>query len=210
MDIANALYHARIDELETLLSRNSALANQGIALPDNPATAHPLHRLCDAVCFGLYDEAKALDLAKVLLRYGATLNGGQKPGKDSPLTAACSLQCDELALYYIEHGANIEHQGCHGGTALHWSAWCGRDKLVEHLAPLVNDINKLCIDFKSTPLFWAIHGLKFGSKENQYHQPECARILIHHGADKSIPNMEGYLPIQLLDAEDIELRNVLS
>ena len=210
MDIANALYHAQSDELENLISKDSFLANQPIALPDNPATAHPLHRLCDAVRSGLYVEDKAVALAKILLRGGANLNGNRKPGEDSPLTAACSLQCDELALYYIEQGADIEHQGCHGGTALHWSAWCGRDRLVKHLAPMVNDINKLCIDYKSTPLFWAIHGLKFAGRENQYHQAECARILIQHGADQSIPNFEGYLPIQLLDSEDTELKKLFS
>lgn len=98
-------------------------------------------------------------------------------GKDSPLTAACSLRGDQLALFYIQQGARIDHKGSHGGTALHWAAWYGRDVVVENLVKLNPDINQLCIDFKSTPLFWAIHGYKFGGEENRYHQVNYVRIL---------------------------------
>jgi ankyrin repeat protein len=113
------------------------------------------------------------------------------------------MQCDQLALLYIEQGARVDHRGCHGGTALHWAAWCGRDLVVEKLVKLVPNINQLCIDFKSTPLFWSIHGYRFG-KDNRHHQIDCARILLAHGADPSIPNFEGYLPVQLVEGSDKE------
>jgi hypothetical protein len=54
------------------------------------------------------------------LEFGANVNGNNPAEKqDSPLLAAASLNADQLAYLYIEHGADIHHAGCHGGTALH-------------------------------------------------------------------------------------------
>jgi uncharacterized protein len=208
--IAAYLFAGNVEVVETLLRNNPKLASQPIPLPNNSATAHPLHRICDGVFMGNFSEETGLDLAKIFLKYGADVNPALPVQKDSPLTAASSLGCYQLALFYIMQGANVNHQGCHGGTALHWAAWCGRDDLVEKLVHLTSNINQLCIDFKSTPLFWAVHGLKFSGKENQRNQVKCAQILIDHGADPSIPNFEGYLPIQLLDESDKKTRNLLS
>jgi uncharacterized protein len=209
MNIQELIFSADIDRLDKALKANPSLASEEISLPDNPAKAHPLHRVCDGVFSGYYSEAVGLDLAKILLHHGANLNVDVSPGKDSPLTAACSLRCDQLALFYIQQGAQLNHQGCHGGTALHWASWCGRDAIVSHLVTLITDINQLCIDFKSTPLFWAIHGYKFGGKDNLHRQVECARMLLEHGANPSIPNFEGYLPKQLLEAHDKAMFDLL-
>jgi hypothetical protein len=204
------LFAGNVKELELILKNKPELSSKAIALPGNAsAKAHALNRICDAVFLGNYSEETGLAVAKIFLKYGANVNPDLPVQKDSPLTAACSLGCDQIALFYIQEGANVNHQGCHGGTALHWAAWCGRDVLVEKLVHLNSDINQLCIDFKSTPLFWAVHGLKFGGKENQRKQVKCARILIEHGADPSIPNFEGYLPIQLLSEGDKELQSLL-
>jgi uncharacterized protein len=205
VNIQDLIFSGNVKGLEDVLDVDPALASKEIALPDNPATAHPLHRICDAIFSGYYSEEIGIALAKVLLHHGADLNVKRLPGEDSPLTAACSLRCDQLALLYLEHGANIDHQGCHGGTALHWAAWCGRDLLVKKLVELSPDINQKCIDFKSTPLFWAIHGYRFGGKDNLHHQVACARILLEHGADPAIPNFEGYLPVQVVEEKDVEL-----
>ena len=205
MNTRDFVFSADLHALDIALTANPELVSEEISLPDNPAKAHPLHRICDGVFSGSYSEETAVSLAKIFLNHGADVNVDPTIVKDSPLTAACSLRCDRLALLYIQHGARIDHRGCHGGTALHWAAWCGRDTIVEHLVTLNPDINQLCIDFKSTPLFWAIHGYKFGGKNNFHHQINCARLLLHHGADPSIPNFEGYLPKQLLDDNDKEL-----
>jgi ankyrin repeat protein len=115
------------------------------------------------------------------------------------------LCCDQLALFYLQKGARIDHLGCHGGTALHWASWCGRDIVVGSVVKLTSDLNQRCIDFKATPLFWAIHGYIFG-KDARHHQVNCARILLEHGADPSIPNIEGYLPAQLAAEGNEDLR----
>jgi uncharacterized protein len=208
MNTHDFLFSQNIKTLDETLTKDPSLATIEISLPDNPATAHPLHRICDVVFSGLYSEETGLEMAKIFLKHGADVNPPVADGKDSPLTAACSLGCDSIALLYIDHGARIDHRGCHGGTALHWSAWCGRDALVARLVDMHPDINQLCTDFKSTPLFWAIHGYRFS--KDRFHQVECAKILLSHGADPSIPNFEGYLPVQILGEENSELKKLLS
>jgi ankyrin repeat protein len=202
MTIRDLVFSGNAVELDKALREHPSLANQEISLPDNPETAHPLHRICDAVFTRNYSEDTGIELAKLFIKYGADVNNVKQSGKDSPLTASCSLYCDALALLYIGQGASIDHQGCLGGTALHWAAWCGRDAIVKKLITMNPEINKLCINFKSTPLFWALHGYKFGGKNNVHNQLTCARLLLENGADPSIPNFEGHLPKQLLDPGD--------
>src|SRR5215204_7312100 len=150
--------------LRSILSQHPHLANEGIPYDEtNEAEAHPLHRICDGVFEKRYTDDEAVAMAKIFLEFDADVNGGELiEKKDTPLIAAASLGADKVGLFYIELGANIHHAGCHGGTAIHWSAWCGRNVLVKRLLEGGADINKLCIDFRSTPLFWAIHGYKFG------------------------------------------------
>lgn len=203
--MSNIVFSADVQALSKTLSAFPELANEEFSLPDNPATAHPLHRICDGVFSGYYSEERGMELAKVFLNHGANVNVEVIDGKDSPLTAACSLRCDQLALFYIQEGASIDHRGCHGGTALHWASWCGRDILVENLVKRSPDINQRCTEFNSTPLFWAIHGYKFGGMDNRYHQINCARILLGQGANPSIPNIDGRVPQQLIEDHDKEL-----
>lgn len=199
------------DGLRRLLKGQPHLANEGIPYDEaNSTTAHPLHRICDGVFEKLYSDDDAVEIAKIFLESGADVNGGTLiETKDSPLTAAASLKADKVGLLYIDRGANIHHAGCHGGTALHWAAWCGRDVLVRRLIDAKSEINKLCIDFRSTPLFWAAHGYKFGGEENRFRQIECARMILEAGGDKSIPNFEGYVAYQLLDETDTEFKDIL-
>lgn len=203
---------ADINGLCDLLKQYPDLANEDIAFDDdNPTKAHPLHRICDGVFAGKYTDNQAVEMAKIFLKAGANVDGNEWiEGKDSPLVAAASLHADEVALYYIKNGANIHHAGCHGGTALHWAAWCGRDKVVQNLIQAGADINKRCIDFTSTPLFWAVHGLKNGGENPMSNHVECAKMLVNAGADKNIPNVDGHLAIDLLGENDVELRSILS
>jgi hypothetical protein len=204
------IYSGDVEGLDRALTENVTFAAEEISLPDgNPVKAVLLHRICDGVFMKKYSEETGVAMANVLLKHNAPLNTSSSSSPDSPLTAACSLLCDQLALLYLKHGAKIDHRGCHGGTALHWAAWCGRDLVVEKLVTMKPEINQLCTDFKSTPLFWAIHGYKFGGNENRHHQIKCARILLQNGADRTIPNVKGILPIQCLDKEDVEMRKVL-
>lgn len=198
--------------IEQALSNNLNLANEGIPYDDVNATkAHPLHRICDGVFSEKYTDEEGVRIAKIFLDFGANINGNKLTEKqDTPLIAASSLHADQLAIFYIENGADINHAGCHGGTALHWAAWCGRDKVVRRLIKEGAQINKRCIDFKATPLFWAVHGLKNGGTNSVRDCLECVKILIQSGADKNIPNAEGKTVFDLLTDEDLELKEQLN
>ena len=210
MTIRDLILKADLETLTKVLSEDPRLANEGISSDDNNAVlAHPLHRLCDGVFNGTYSDETACEMAKVFLKFGADVNGGKLvENKDSPLVAAASLRSDSVGALYIDHGADVNHPGCHGGTPLHWAAWCGRDQLLKKLLAHHADINRLCVDFKSTPLFWAIHGFKFGGLQNRHHQFECAKLLLDAGADATVPNFEGYRPVQLLQDEDREFKSL--
>ena len=198
--------------IEQALSNNPDLANEGIPYDNvNTTKAHPLHRICDGVFSGKYSDEDAVKMAKIFLENGANINGNELIEKqDTPLLAAASLHADQVAIFYIENGADVNHAGCHGGTALHWAAWCGRDKVVRKLIEEGAEINKKCIDFKATPLFWAVHGLKNGGTNSVRDSLECIKILIQSGADKNIPNSEGKTVFDLLNDEDLELKEQLN
>ena len=200
------------DGLRNALSANPDLANEGIPYDEaNTTKAHPLHRLCDAVFAGQCTDEEAIEMARILLEYGAKIDGdGLIYKKDTPLIAASSLHADKLAVFYIENGANIFHRGTHGGTALHWAAWCGRPFVVARLIKEGAEINKLCIDFESTPLFWAVHGLKEGDKADLQNHLECVRLLIQAGGDKSVPNANGKSIYDLAEAGDLELKDIIN
>lgn len=207
----NFITNKDFNGIRQALSENPTLANEGIPYDEgNPAKAHPLHRICDGVFSKKFTDEEAVKLAKIFLEYGANINGNKLIEKqDTPLIAASSLHADKVAIFYIEQGAEINHAGCHGGTALHWAAWCGRDTVVRRLIQEGADINKLCIDFKATPLFWAVHGLKNGDKNNIPTYLECINLLVQAGADKNIPNGEGKTVFDLLNDEDLELKERL-
>jgi ankyrin repeat protein len=190
------------------LSDNPSIANEGIPYDKvNTVKAHPLHRICDTVFTGKITDEEGVKIAKLFLEYGASVNGNELIEKrDTPLIAAASLHADKVAIFYIENGANIHHAGTHGGTALHWAAWCGRDKVVGRLIQEGAEINKRCIDFESTPLFWTVHGL---NRNNMPDYQACIKLLIEAGADKSIPNSGGKTVFDLLNNEDLELIELL-
>lgn len=197
--------------IRNALSNDPKLANAGIPYDDvNTTLAHPLHRICDGVFSGKYTDEEGVEMAKIFLEYGADINGGEIVDKqDTPLIAASSLHADQVAIFYIDQGAKINHAGCHGGTALHWAAWCGRDKVIKRLINEGAEINRICADFKSTPLFWAVHGLKSGGNRELSDYLSCVRLLIEAGADKSTPNGEGKTVFDLLDDQDVELKKEL-
>jgi len=211
-DIRELVEQVNLEGLRKLLSHHPELANAGIALGSQDATpAHPLHRICDGVHHRIYTDEQARGMAQVFVAFGANVNGVTLiENRDSPLTAAASLLADLTGIYYIEQGASIDHPGCHGGTALHWAAWCGRERLVRKLIDVGAPLERRCKDFASTPLFWAIHGYKFGGSDNRHHQIQCAQLLITAGAKKDTSNGEGRHVLELLDAEDVELKSLLS
>jgi uncharacterized protein len=197
--------------IKEALSNNPKLANEGIVLNMFCSDkAHPLHRICDAVFAKKITDDEAVEIAKIFLEFGANIDGNELVEKhDTPLVAAASLNADLVGCLYVDHGASVSHGGCHGGTALHWAAWCGRPVLAKKLIEAGSEINRICIDHKATPLFWAIHGLKNSDGKDVKSYVECVKLLLDAGADKSIPNGEGTSVLEMLDEKDSELRSIL-
>ena len=201
-----------LEAIRQALAADASLANAEIPWDkgSSPVNAHVLHRICDAVFNKFITEEQALAMAKLFLAHGAKVNGNALVRlRDSPLVAAARTPCDQLGLLYLNQGADIHHAGCFGGTALHWASWCGRDVLVNRLIEEKANINMLCDQFGATPLFWAVHGHRFGGPVNQHHQVACVQLLLAAGADKTIASKEGYVPLQVLAEEDTVLRALL-
>jgi uncharacterized protein len=196
--------------LHNALSADPSLANAGWPADDkNPALAHPLHRICDGVYSKIYSDEYAIEVAKIFMAHGADINGNvTEIKKDNPLVAAASLDAEQLGIFYVDQGAAINHPGCHGGTALHWAAWCGKDLLLNKLIAAGAQINKLCIDYKSTPVFWAAHGFYHSDRKAHDHYVACVRSLLEAGADKTTTNIDGSPPAEMVQ-EDEELFQLL-
>ena len=190
--------------------KNPELVHEGWSYDEkNTQKAHPLHRICDLVFSGQLTDDEAVIIAELYLAFGTSVDGYEMIiKKDTPLVAASSLHADKVALLYIGHHANIHHDGCHGGTALHWAAWCGRDMVVRRLIEEGADINKRCIDFQATPLFWAV--MSYKEENDPHHQLECVRMLIEAGADRDIPNSGGTTVYSMLNDDDMELKKIIS
>ncbi len=200
------------EAIRQALSGNPDLANEGLPYDKvNITKCHPLHRLCDGVFSKTYTEEEAIKMAQLFLAHGADIDGGRLiENKDTPLIAAASLYADKVAFFYIDNGAIINHAGCSGGTALHWAAWCGRNELVKRLIDEKAEINRLCADFKATPLFWAVRGAKNEDENNRQNYTACIKILLQAGADKNIPNKEGKTVFGLLTNGNAELQELLN
>ncbi|WP_461081986.1 ankyrin repeat domain-containing protein [Spirosoma flavus] len=212
MTLGNLIANKELGAIQQALEQNPDLANDGIPYDEkNTALAHPLHRICDGVMSATYSDDEAVEIATIFLQHGAKVDGNElTDNQDSPLVAAASLHAEKVGILYVEKGATINHPGCYGGTALHWAAWTGRDKLVQRLIEADAEINKRCVEFEGTPLLWAAHGFKFGGPENRHNQVECVRLLLAAGADKNAPNKGGTSPIEFLNEQDREMRELLS
>ena len=200
MSLRRQINKGDLNEINAAISKDNSLVNQVIKWgPLCKNHCHPLHYLCDLVFADKLDGQLAGEIASKLIEHGADVNGyGFAELKDTPLITAASLHADEVALVLIEAGADIHHGGLFGGTALHWAAWCGRDKVVKRLLQEEIDLDRRCISHQSTAFFWAAHGIAQGGEKNQNNQIECARMLKDAGADITIPNAENITARELL------------
>ncbi|MGG7034938.1 MAG: ankyrin repeat domain-containing protein [Flavobacterium sp.] len=199
--------------LSKLLSNNPSLANEGISIPYSDLCrikAHPLHRLCDAVFEGKMTEEEAIKLAEIFLENGAYIDGDKIKDDGTPILAAASLHAEQLGIFYIENGADIHYTYKNdGASALHWAAFCGRDKLVDWLIQANAVIDELDIEHKSTPLGWAIHALITNDELNAHNQISCIKLLLKAGANTEKLNKESKDFLYMLAKDDLELQNLL-
>ncbi|HVS91948.1 MAG TPA: ankyrin repeat domain-containing protein [Mucilaginibacter sp.] len=215
-DVFGLIQNNDLDGLRKELIANPGLANEGVPLTltgkSNPAKGHPLHRICDAVFAHKITDEQAIEIAKVFLGYGANIDGFMTNGdNNTPLIAAASLHAEKLGTFYIEHGANICYAPkSDGGTALHWAAFCGRDRLVDKLIKAGAHIDQLDTAYHGSPMGWAIHELTSDGSDNKHNQMECIKLLLSAGADKSLLGPDSIKHLQNIAQNDPELRSLLS
>jgi len=214
-DLFNLIVNNDLAGLRAALAANPALANEGVALnidgKINPAKGHPLHRVCDAVFANKVSDSKAIEIAKILLEYGADINGFMAQNDlNTPLIAAASLHAEQLGLFYIGKGANVFYAPPgDGATALHWAAYCGKDKLVEKLIEKGAPVNQLDNNYQSTPCGWAIHVLESGETNNLHNQLACIKLLLKAGTHKSLLYPGSLQYLQEVAKNDPELSTLL-
>lgn len=200
--------------LKQLLSDYPNLANKGITIPFDlicRAKAHPLHRICDAVFAGKITDSDAVELAKVFLENGANIDGDKNKNEGTPLLAAASLHAEQVGIFYIDNGADVYYTyKSDGASALHWAAFCGRDKLVESLISANAEIDELDTTHKSTPVGWAIHSLQSNDMGNKHNQLNCIKLLLKSGADSKKLDKDKNDYLLSLSKSDPELQDLLS
>lgn len=187
-ELFNLISTGEYRPLRAALMADPGLANAGIPCSDDQPErkGHPLHRICDAVFAGVITDEQAIKIAKILLKFGADINGYQAQGDaNSPLIAAASLHAEKLGIFYISRGADIHYADHDGATALHWAAFCGREQLVAALIAEGANIDQQDTSFNSTPIGWAVHTLTSGDGGNRYHQLACVKLLLKAGAEKT-------------------------
>lgn len=202
------------NSLNILLSGNPDLANEGITIPFDficRIKAHPLHRICDGVFAGKITDNEAIQLAKIFLDNGADIDGDKAKDEGTPLLAAASLHAEMTGIYFIDKGADVKYvyKG-DGASALHWAAYCGRDKLVDKLIKVNAAIDLKDKAYNSTPLGWAIHALMTEDKTNAHNQEPCIKLLLQAGADTEKLSKEANDYLRALAEKDLELAKLLT
>jgi ankyrin repeat protein len=198
--------------LREALSANPNLANEGVGLDESPQVkGHPLHRICDVVFKGKITDDQAIGIAKILLEFGANIDGYMDKGdNNTPLIAAASLYAEMLGIFYVSRGANIYYAPkSDGGTALHWASFCGKDKLVAELIKKGANINQRDTRYNSVPLGWAAHAMHTENKNNLYNQLDCVKLLLRAGADKGLLDKETIGYLQNTAQHDAELKALI-
>jgi ankyrin repeat protein len=212
-DLLKLINTGNYHQLRQTLEAAPDLANAGVPCSDDKPEmkGHPLHRICDAVFANVITDEQAIEIAKILLEFGANIDGYKSSGdNNTPLIAASSLHAEKLGIFYIEQGADIFYAPNDGATALHWAAFCGRDQLVAALIAKGANIDQPDATFDSTPIGWAVHTLTSGDTRNLYNQLTCVKQLLKAGADKEMLHFDTINYLRNAANNDAELKMLIS
>lgn len=209
MSIKSIIKQGVASDLELALSENPELANTPIRWGKSLSnTTDPLHYLSDCVFNNTLTCGNATELAKILLRHGALINGSDNA--ETPLIGAVSLSAEPVAKLLLNEGADIHATSVHGSTALHWASYVGMPKIANELINLGADIECKCTSFQSTPLFWGTHSIRYNDQSNDADIIATIKVLIEHGANLQTENFQNYSVQQLAqDTGNKELINTI-
>ncbi len=176
--------------LQGALAYNPDLANQSIAwFLNQDNQSDPLHYVCDCVFNDWLDEARASEIAALLIENGALIEGTE--GRESPLIAATSLGAETVARQLVDCGANLEATAIFGARPLHWAASVGLPATVELLTQHGAELEARCSEFGATPLYWAVFAFGSHGPNGKRDPVGSAKVLLDAGARVDTTNSQG-------------------
>ena len=153
----------------------------------------PSHKKAEILFDEINKEDKAnLNFVNDLLALRANLDWQDNFG-ETALHLCARWNSPEIARMLIDAGADVNIQRIGGETALHWCSRFNRPEISRMLIDAGVDVN-IQDNFGFTALHWCA---------NKNH-PEVAQMLIDAGSDKTIPDVNGKLPYELADTQELK------
>ena len=185
--------------LRERLEQRPAAANTVIHFGSSAEHAvAPIHYVCDCVFEDKLSEEEGLELVETLVEYGAYTRGTYGTSYDTPLIAAISLLCEDIAAFLLDNGADANARGTHRGTPLHWAAWTGGDHITARLLEEGVDVDDREDEFGATPLIWAVNGAHNTRLRGQV---AVVEQLLAAGANPRTRDTEGNRAVDLVDRD---------
>jgi len=189
-DFRLLIEQGNLEGVRAALQSDVELANQTIRWTLNQVNeSDPLHYVSDCVGNGWLTNGSEEQIAKVLLQYGANINGTRP--RETPLIGSVSNGVESVSKVLIQAGADLEATSVFGARALHWAAWSGMRSTVALLIDSGAEIEAKCSEFQGTPLFWAVHGFGPNGPKQKKDQLGAANRLMEAGAKVETQNRSG-------------------
>ena len=143
-----------------------------------------------------------------ILEHGAGIAEQDKSG-NTPLHLAAATDMHDVAEVLLDHGAQAEARNFSGATPLHLAAWFNSLKTADLLLKHGAQIHSKDVA-GNTPLHIAtaddaqdVHGglLPQGSCCGRRGKNVVINLLIDHGADAGIENIEGHTPLSIAESK---------
>ena len=169
---------------EDVYERSSDYSTDGTNKERTERTDTMLHTAC---------ATGNVSIANLLLAQKAHVNAVNY-NKDTPLHLAIYFITDEkkqrkMVELLISHGADVNMKNVKGFTPLHFAATKAKTSTARVL--LQNKADPNCqTEVKNTPLILAVCFIEVEEK-----QKEMVKLLMSHGADVSMKNVEGFTPL---------------
>ena len=135
-----------------------------------------------------------------LIEYGSNVDLSGNDGT-TVLHAACqNSSSQQMVRYLLAYGATVDAVDKNGETPLHVACRCGYVDVIRLLLEHYANPNLACTRLGRTPLHVAC---------SNHGNLECVQCLIDHGADCTIPDINGYPPV-VVAANNLDLEVVQS
>jgi ankyrin repeat protein len=138
----------------------------------------------------IFMAAENGDLLRVreLVEAGVDVNAMEN--KATPLMLASARGNFEVAVYLIDHGADVNKVGNATGPAITWAIENESNDAAETIALLVKKGANVNVSLKTgyTPLHWAVES----------NLPDLVQLMIEHGAKLNVKTKDGDKPFDLI------------